>query len=62
MTAAAADLESLLHSKKRRDASDLLHNIKGISGNLGAKALYEHTVQLEKEIVAGRKPDLSELD
>ena len=41
------DLESLINSKKKEEAILLSHSIKGVSGNLGMKNLYEAAKDLE---------------
>jgi two-component system sensor histidine kinase/response regulator len=47
---AVAEIRAALHSGDRETAGRLAHTVKGVSGNLGAEALYRTAAELEKAI------------
>ena len=54
--ATQAELEALLQAGNRAAASELLHALKGVAGNLGAVELATVTARLEDEIKSGEAP------
>ncbi len=48
-----AQLNALLQAGKTREATALLHTLKGVAGNLGASSLAQAARQLEQEINSG---------
>ena len=55
---AVEQIETALQSGDVETAARLAHNIKGVSGNLGADNLYQAAANLEKAIKEGENPDL----
>ncbi|MEJ1383230.1 MAG: response regulator [Candidatus Sedimenticola sp. (ex Thyasira tokunagai)] len=53
----SARVAKLVATSQFADASDLLHTIKGVSGNLGASLLYRAAVAFEAELKGERKAD-----
>jgi HPt (histidine-containing phosphotransfer) domain-containing protein len=51
------DLQSALDNSDRAEARRLVHNIKGISSNLGAMELYEASVDLDSAYAADNETD-----
>ena len=53
---AQSRLDSLVNAGQYVDAAHLLHQLKGVAGNVGAQALYEAAHTLELELQAGQTP------
>lgn len=47
---AGTDVKNLLENDAREAAGRIIHTLKGISGNISAKRLYQAAINLEKEI------------
>ena len=53
---APGTLDAALAAGDRTEADSLTHRLKGIAGNIGARALYAATVQLEADLQSGADP------
>ncbi|MDD3610616.1 MAG: response regulator, partial [Halothiobacillaceae bacterium] len=54
---AANELHRRLQQQGVRQAEEFAHALKGVTGNIGAKALYAHIAQLDERLKKGEPPD-----
>jgi two-component system, sensor histidine kinase and response regulator len=59
---AANHLQRLTSGKNLRQATDYCHLLKGITGNIGASALYDQITVIDAELKQEKFPDAIELD
>jgi len=59
---AAAELERLAAEQGARPAEEYCHALKGVSGNLGATALYASVSALDAQLKQGQLPDAAQLE
>ncbi len=58
---AGSEVRSLLERNERESAGRIIHTLKGISGNISAKELYQAAVNLEKEVKDHKSTDFKKL-
>ena len=59
---AANHLRGLVNANLRRQAEDYCHALKGITGNIGASALYDQVTAIDGELRQQRLPDAAALE
>ena len=59
---AANHLQRLTNEKDLRQAADYCHLLKGITGNIGASALYDQVAAIDAELKQETAPDTARLD
>nr|WP_319564611.1 response regulator [uncultured Rhodoferax sp.] len=59
---APAQLQRLLKAPSTVPAEEYCHALKGVTGNLGADALYGHVSELDTQLKRGQKPDQRDME
>ena len=60
-TNADIELERLLKERGIAGAEEYCHSLKGVTGNIGARALYEKITAIDDQLKQGKMPEESEL-
>jgi HPt (histidine-containing phosphotransfer) domain-containing protein len=56
------ELQRLLEEDRLEDAEEFSHALKGVSGNIGAMALYEKTVAIDSQLRGGNPPGKADIE
>lgn len=59
---AAQHLKSLIVTRGTQAAEEYCHALKGVTGNIGAHALYETVSRIDQQLKAGNVPDATDLE